>query len=177
MRARPDRDGALHDDDRATGQVDGKLVDDRPDRAQVGVAGLGRRRPDGDEEEVRPGHRLLDVERESDALGIPLEHLVEARLVDRDLACLQPLDPLGDDVADHDLVPEICEARARHEADVAGPEHADLGHAPRLLGERLKALRYREHRLVRELVAQRVHDPVASTHPCRARPCGCCRRS
>ena len=131
---RPDRHGALHDDDRAPGQIGRKLVDDRPHGTQVGVAGLRRRSPHRDVEEPRPGHRLLNVESEADALGVPFEHLVEAGLVDRDLARLEPLDPLGDDVADHDLVAEVGEARAGHEADVAGPEHADLGHAPRLLG-------------------------------------------
>ena len=71
-----------------------------------------------------------------DPVGIPLEHLLEAVLVDRDLARLKALDPLGHDVADHDLMPEVGEAGAGDEADVAGPEHADLGHAPRLLRAR-----------------------------------------
>ena len=162
MLARPDRDGALHHDDGTAGQVGRKLVDDRPDGAQVGIARLGRRRADGDEEEVRPGHRLLDVEREPDALARSARgpHRGRARRSGPRRAW-SALDALGDDVPDDDLVPEVGEAGPGDEADVAGPEHADLGHAPRSTsGERLKALRYREHRLVRKLVAQRVHDPV-----------------
>ena len=58
MLARADGHGALHHDDRAAGQVVRKLVDDDPDGAQVGVARLGRRGADGDEEEVRPVDRL-----------------------------------------------------------------------------------------------------------------------
>ncbi len=108
---------------------------------------------------------------------VPLEHELEAGLVDRHLARLQALDPLRDDVADDDLVPELGEAGAGHEADVAGAEHCDLRHGPRLLPEWLQALGDREHRLVRELVAQRVDDPVARTRACAARPCGSCRRS
>ena len=61
-------------------------------------------------------------------LGVPLEHEVEARLVDRHLARLQALDPLREDVANHDLVAELGEAGAGHEADVAGAEHCDLCH-------------------------------------------------
>ena len=48
--ARADRHGALHHDDRISGKIVRQLVDDRPDGAQVSVAGVGRRRPHGDEE-------------------------------------------------------------------------------------------------------------------------------
>ena len=61
---------------------------------------------------------------------VALEDVVQARLVDRDLARAQALDPLGNDVADHDLVTEIGEARPRDEADVSRAEHADLCHGP-----------------------------------------------
>ena len=40
---------------------------------------------------------------------------------------VQALDPLGDDVADDDLVPALGEAGARDEADPAGAEDAKRG--------------------------------------------------
>ena len=57
--ARPDRDGALHHEERAARDAVGYLVDDRPDGGEVGVARVGRRRPDRDVEEVGAGDRLL----------------------------------------------------------------------------------------------------------------------
>ena len=56
---------------------------------------------------------------------VPREQLLQARLVDRDLAGAKPLDPLGEDVAHHDVVTELCEARAGDETDVAGAEDSD----------------------------------------------------
>ena len=96
------------------------------------------------------------------ALAVALEQLLEPRLVQRHAARLQRLDPLGHDVADDDLVAELGEAGAGDEADPAGPEDADF----RLHGrgayrrQRPQPARDREHRLVRERVEQRVHDPV-----------------
>ena len=60
------------------------------------------------------------------------QQLVEARLVDRHLAAAQLLDPLGEDVADDDVVTELGEARAGDETDVARAEDCDLGHARNL---------------------------------------------
>ena len=48
--------------------------------------------------------------------------------MERHLAPLQRVDLGRDDVADHDLVAELCEARARHKADPAGAEDAHLAH-------------------------------------------------
>jgi hypothetical protein len=45
----------------------------------------------------------------------------------------QRVDLLRDDVADHDLVPELREARAGDEADPAGAEDAYLAHGINLL--------------------------------------------
>ena len=111
----------------------GELVDHRPDGREVGVAGVGRRRADRDVEEVRAVDRLGDVERVREPLGVPREQLVEARLVDRHLARAQRLDPLGQDVADDDVVPEIGEARAGDETDVARAEDCDPAHRRTLL--------------------------------------------
>ena len=78
----------LHHDHRATGDVLGQLVDDRPDGAQVGVAGLGRRRADRDVQEFGGVNGLGDVERERDPVAIALHHLLEPRFVDRHLTSL-----------------------------------------------------------------------------------------
>ncbi len=53
---------------------------------------------------------------------VAFEQLIEAGLVDRQLASEQRLDPLGQHVTDGDVVPELREARAGDEADVAGAE-------------------------------------------------------
>ena len=53
---------------------------------QVGVARLGRRRADRDEEELGAVHRLVDVEREAQTAAVPRDQLVEPGLVDRHLA-------------------------------------------------------------------------------------------
>ena len=68
----------------------------------------------------------LDVEREGEPLGVPREQLGDVLLVERHLAAAQRVDLLGHDVADHDLVAELGEARARDEADPAGAEDPDL---------------------------------------------------
>ena len=94
MLARADGHGALHHDDRISGKIVGQLVDDRPDGAQVGVAGVGRRRPHGDEEEVGAVDGLVDVDGEAQPLAVPLQNEVEARLVDGHFTGLELLDPL-----------------------------------------------------------------------------------
>ena len=105
-----------------------ELVDDGPDGGEIGVARVGGRRPDGDVEEVGVLHRLRDVERVRQPLGVAAQQLLEPRLVDRHLAGAEPLDPLGDDVADDDVVPEVGEARTGDEADVAGAEDSHSAH-------------------------------------------------
>ena len=94
------------------------------------------------------------------------DQLGEARLVDRDLAAPQRLDPLGEDVTDDDGVAEVGEAGAGDETDVPGTEDGDplkeersrpsegTGAIRRALGDpdlrdRPQPLRDREHRLVR----------------------------
>ena len=119
-----DRDGALHHEQHALLERR-QLVDHRPDRRQVGVAGVGRRRADADEEDRRIGD-VVEVEREGEALAVALEQLLEAGLVQRHAAGLKCLDSLGHDVADDDLVAQLGEAGAGHEPDPAGPEDADF---------------------------------------------------
>ncbi len=122
-----DRHGALHHEHGGTVER-GELVDDRPDRREIGVAGVGRRRADGDVEEVGAGDRLGDIERVGEPLGVPAQQLVEPGLVDRHLARAQLLDSLGENVANDDVVPELGEARAGHETDVTRAEDSDPGH-------------------------------------------------
>ena len=126
-RAGADRHRALHHQHGRTFER-GELVDDGPDRGEVGVAGVRRRCADGDVEEVGAGDRLGDVERVGEPVGVPAQQLVEPRLVDRDVAGAQPLDPLGEDVANDDVVTELGEARAGHETDVTGAEDCHSAH-------------------------------------------------
>ena len=139
-----------------------------------------RRRADGDVEEVRAVDRLLHVERERDPLAIAREHVVEPRLVDRHLAVAQPLDALGEDVADDDVVAEVGEARAGDEADVAGSEDSYPRHGSRVIGrsmERLETLGDRDHRRVRQAVEDRVLHPVDGVARVERRSSGSRRRS
>ena len=53
------------------------------------------------------------------------DQLLEAGLVDRDLAALEALDLVGVDVDAPDLVAELGEAGRGDEADVAGADDAD----------------------------------------------------
>ena len=105
-----------------------QLVDHRPDGREVGVARVRRWRAHGDVDEVGAVHRLGDVGREAQSCGVALEQLVEAGLVDRHLAAAQRFDPVGEDVADNDVVAELAEAGAGDEADVAGAEDSDVRH-------------------------------------------------
>ena len=119
-----DRDRALHRDDDVPLDV-GQLVDHRPDGGEIGVARVGRRRPDRDVDEVRALDRLAHVVREREPLGVPLEQVVETGLVDRHLAAAERLDAVREDVAHDDVVAELGKAGARDEADVARAEDRD----------------------------------------------------
>ncbi len=98
---------------------------DRVDGAEVGVARVGRRRSDGDEQQPRVLERVAELGREVQALAVAADELREARLVDRDLARAQPLDLLRVDVDAAHLGPELGEAGGGDEADVAGADDAD----------------------------------------------------
>ena len=120
-----DRHGRLHHEDRAPVELR-QLVDHRPDAREVGVAGVGRRRVDADEEELAVGD-VVDVEREAEALAVALEQLRRRPSSWNGTSPRRErVDLLGDDVADHDVVAELGEAGARDEADPAGAEDADL---------------------------------------------------
>ena len=127
-----DRHRALHRQDDAPLDLR-QLVDDRPDRREVGVARVRRRRAHRDVDDVGAVERLVDLGREAKPLAVALEQLVEPLLVDRHLAAAQRVDPLLDDVADDDVVAEVGEAGAGDEADVAGAEDRDPHRASALL--------------------------------------------
>ena len=92
----------------------------------MAVAAPGRR-ADGDEHRVGVAHRVGEIGREGEAAGRDVvgHQLVEAGLVDRDLALAQARDLAGILVdADH-VVAELGEAGAGHQADIARPDHGD----------------------------------------------------
>ena len=93
-----------------------------------------------DVDEVGAFERLVDVERVAQTLRVAREQLLEARLEDRHLAAAKRVDLLRHDVADGDVVPELGEARAGYEADIAGAEDSDPRHGclPYRLGSGFK---------------------------------------
>ena len=131
-----DRHGRLHHEDRSPARARRQLVDDRPDPREVGVAGVRRRRVDADEQELAVGD-VCHVEGVRQPPVMTLEQLGHVVLVERNVTALERLDLLRDDVADDDVVAELCEAHARHEADPAGAEDADLAHRAATLLRRL----------------------------------------
>ena len=56
------------------------------------------------------------------------DRLVEPPLVDRHLSCPQLLDPLGENVANDDVVTELGKARAGHQTDVTSAEDCHSAH-------------------------------------------------
>ncbi len=139
---RPHRHRALHHDDDAAVDLR-QLVDHRPDRRQVGIAGVGRRRADGHEDDVRAVDGLGDVRREREALTVAGDDLLQARLVDRHFAATECVDAGDQDVAKHHLVAELREARAGDETDVSGAEDNDALSRPAHRERRIRERRAR----------------------------------
>ena len=156
--ARPDGHRALHGDDDPPLDLR-ELVDDGPDGGEIRVAGVGRGRAHRDVDDVRALDRLCDVGREDEPLRVRVEKLGESVLVDRHVPGAEHVDLLGDDVAHDHFVPELGEARAGDETDVARSEDRDP-HGPSSLpldgAEGLQALGDRDHRLVGEPVEEGV---------------------
>jgi hypothetical protein len=71
---------------------------------------------------------LLRIRREAEAaLGmVATDDLVETRLVDRDLALLQPGNLAGVDIHANDLIARLSEARTRHETHVARTKYGNF---------------------------------------------------
>ena len=141
--SRPNRDSALHDEDGPSLELR-KLVDDPPDRAQVGVARVERRRADTNEHDTGGGECLLRVERVAEPLAVSRKQLFELRLVNRHVPPPERADPLRVDVTDDDLVAELSEAAGRDEADPSCAEYADrllCRHVQEFSGVRLVSTR------------------------------------
>src|SRR5262249_18717490 len=84
-----------------------------------------RRRVDTDEEQARPIEQLLHVGGEGEALGVALDQLAEARLVNRDLTARERLDLLGEDVAGDHRMADLGEAGGGDQANPADANDAD----------------------------------------------------
>ena len=122
-----DRDGALHHEQRPL-VGGGQLVDDPPDGAQIGIAGVRGRRPDTDEEDAAFS-QVLHLDGEGEPFAVLRQQFLDPGLVERHTSGLERLDPLRKDVADDHVVAELGEARAGDEPDPARPENPDLhGH-------------------------------------------------
>ena len=121
--AGPAGDGRLHHERVAVGG--GDRIDDSVHRGEIGVARVGRRRPDCDEQQACVLQRGSELGREVQAPGVLGEQLLQAGLVDRHLPAPQPLDLGGVDVHAPDLAAELREAGGRDQADVAGADHSD----------------------------------------------------
>ena len=119
----PHGDGRLHHQRVLVGG--GDRVDDRVHRGEVGVAGVGRRGADGDEQQARVLERVGEVGGEVHPLGVAREQLLQARLVDRHLARAQALDLRGVDVDALHVAAELGEAGGGDQPDIAGADHAD----------------------------------------------------
>ncbi len=102
-----------------------QLLDDRPHPREVGVAGVGRRRVDADEEQAGARQQLVHVGGEGDPLGVAAQQVLEFGLVDRHLAAGEGVDLLLDDVAGDHLVAELGEAGRGDQPDPANSDDAD----------------------------------------------------
>ena len=76
--------------------------------------------------ELSTASLVLGREREASLLHVALDQLLEAGLVDRDLAAFELRDLLRVDVGTDHLHAELGEARPGDEADVAGADHSDV---------------------------------------------------
>jgi hypothetical protein len=90
-----------------------------------------RRCADGNEHGVRAVERRLEVggERQAASRLVDRNELIEARLVDRHLAALQPIDLVRILVDTGDRHAEFGEAGPRNQADISGTDHRDA-HSP-----------------------------------------------
>ena len=129
------RHGALHDDRLVSAAW--KIVDDRVDAREIGVAGVGRRRIDAHEQHASMLHDRYEIELEVKSALVLRDELPDARLEDRHLAGAKCVELVRVDVAAPDLVPELGEAGCAHEPD---PPHTDHpyrrlgGHCVELIG-------------------------------------------
>ena len=129
LAAGADRHGRLRDDDGEAFQVRGDLLHRGVDVGEVGVAvAAAHRRADGEQDDVgvAGGRAQLVGEDEAPGLHVAGDEVVEARLVDRRLAGLELGEARLVAVDAGDRPAELREAGRRHQADVAGADHADV---------------------------------------------------
>ena len=103
-------------------------IDDGPEGGQVGGAVVALRRADGEVDDLGRRDRGGQVGREREPLGglVVADHFLEAGLVDRDLAALEPVDLGAVDVDASDVVAAVGEAGAGDQSDVAGANNCDF---------------------------------------------------
>jgi len=94
-------------------------------RGEVGVAGVGRWRADGDEEQPRVLQRRPELGREVQPLAMLGDQLLQPGLPDRDPTLAQAADLLGVDVDAVDVGAQRGDPAAVTRADIAGADHAD----------------------------------------------------
>ena len=127
-----DGNRALHDDDEVVGSVFGQLLCNRKDTALRSaspscVGGVPTAMKARSTSRTAAARSVVKVRRP--ALRVLLDHLLEPRLVDRNLVPLEPLDLRHVFVdADHALTGR-GKARASHEANVSCANHAKF-HRP-----------------------------------------------
>ena len=131
---------------------------------EVGIARVGGRCSDGDEQQPRMLERGRQLGREVQPLAVARDALRQPGLVDRDLVAVEPSDLLGVDVHAPDVAAELGETGRRDEADVAGPDDRDRFALRRLIDGR---------RVRRRVLSGRYG---ASARP-RSQPSACCRSS
>ena len=132
LRVRADGDGALVDDDEVVGRVLGQLLSDGEDRAQVCLSVVRGRGPDGDEGQVDIANGGREVGREGQApcARVLLDHLFEARLVDRNLVALKALDLRRVFVDANHALTGRGKACAGDQANVSSSNDAEFHGAP-----------------------------------------------
>jgi len=104
----------------------GNLLGGAEDIGQVGMAvAAARRGAHRDEHGVDALHRLLQIHGEGQAAGgdVAGDQIVQAGLVDRNFAALQPLDLAGVLVDASDVHAEFRKAGAGDQADIARADH------------------------------------------------------
>jgi hypothetical protein len=103
QRSRSHGDGRLGDED-VLAFVRREIVDGLPDAGKVGVARVGRRRIDADEDELACFVGVGGIGGELDPLPIGGDKLGQSRLVYGDSALTEQADPIGVEVHRDDVV-------------------------------------------------------------------------
>jgi hypothetical protein len=123
-----DRHGGLGDDDGEAGQGRSNLARGRVHVREVCMTiAAARRRADRDEYRVRLDHRVLEVRGEGQPAfaRVGRDHVVEARLINRNLVAAQRRDLGGIAIDAGDVMTKVCKARARDQPDVTRPDHCN----------------------------------------------------